>query len=329
MGIMNPTKRFNYYRRIFAAYLTRRTSQLTFWHDTPEVNPNFHPAELGEYYMPFLAKADYPGYYDSRGIPMLDYHGAVGLQYYPIAIAQYGLGNYNIYRRTGDLQRRDKFLAMANWLVENLATTPQGTSVWYHHFDWEYRDTLKAPWYSALAQGQGLSVLVRAHADTGQGPYLEAAEQVFITFLKGAIDGGVTSTDERGYIWFEESIVDPPTHTLNGFLWALWGIYDYHLHTGQQKARELFDEAARTLCDNLPMFDVGFWSLYEHSNTRMMMLASPFYHNLHIVQLRVMYQLTGNPIFAHFADRWEGYRRNLVKRDFALLYNALFKLVYY
>jgi len=55
--------------------------------------------------MPFIAKADYPGFYDDKGIPMLDYHGTVGLQYNPIAIAQYGLGNYNLYYRTGEKSR--------------------------------------------------------------------------------------------------------------------------------------------------------------------------------------------------------------------------------
>ncbi len=94
---MAITRRLNYYRRIFSAYLTPRKSQLTFWHETPEVNPNAGVKELGEYYMPFTRKADYPGDYDSHGIPMLNYHGTVGLQYNPIAIAQYGLGNYNEY----------------------------------------------------------------------------------------------------------------------------------------------------------------------------------------------------------------------------------------
>lgn len=90
---MNLGRRFGYYRRIFAAYLIRRTSQLTFWHGVPQVNPNFRPGELDEYYMPFLVKADYTGHYDAQGVPMLDYQGTVGLQYNPIAISQYGLGN--------------------------------------------------------------------------------------------------------------------------------------------------------------------------------------------------------------------------------------------
>ena len=91
----------------------------------------------------------------------------------------------------------------------------------------------------------------------------------------------------------------------------------------------MFDEAVRTLSQNLVAFDTGFWSLYEQSGTRMKMLASPFYHSLHIVQLRVMYHLTDEPIFAQYAGRWEAYRHSSVKRDLALAYKALFKLLYY
>ena len=91
-----------YYRRIFSAYLLGGKSHLTFWHETPAENPNADPGELGEYYMLFAEKADYHGAYDSAGVPQLDYHGHIGLQYNPIAIAQYGLGNYNLYRRSPD-----------------------------------------------------------------------------------------------------------------------------------------------------------------------------------------------------------------------------------
>ncbi len=39
--------------------------------------------------------------YDASGIPQLDYHGHIGLQYNPIAIAQFGLGNYNLWKTGG------------------------------------------------------------------------------------------------------------------------------------------------------------------------------------------------------------------------------------
>ncbi len=326
-----------YYRRIFSAYLIGGKSHLTFWHETPAANPNARAEELGEYYMLFREKADYRGAYDASGIPQLDYHGRIGLQYNPIAIAQYGLGNYNLWRQTGDPERLRKFFLIADWLVSHLELNPQGLAVWSHHFDWEYRDTLKAPWYSALAQGQGISVLVRAHkeaTDRSVGPensekYLEAAQRALACFSKPVSEGGIAFTDERGDLWFEEYIVSPPTHILNGFIWAAWGVYDYFLATQDAAARELFSRAVETLLHDLDRYDLGFWSLYEQSGTRLPMVASGFYHRLHIVQLRVMHQLTGYEEFARVADRWEGYARSRANRTRALAYKSAFKLCYY
>jgi hypothetical protein len=326
---MSTLSRLNYYRRIFPAYLTSQKSHLTFWHEVPEVNENMKPGELGEYYMPFTAKADYPGQYDDAGIPLLNYHGKLGLQYNPIAIAQYGLGNYNLFCRTGDPQRRRKFLTVADWLVTHLEKNGSGMWVWNHHFDWEYRTRLKAPWYSALAQGQGLSVLVRAHRDLGGTVYLDAAQRAFEPLLRTADNGGVTYRDDSGHTWLEEYIVSPPTHILNGFIWASWGIYDYFLATGESVAQRLFDQAIETLAANLHRYEAGFWSLYEQSGTRLKMLAGPFYHHLHIVQLEILYRLTGREIFRQYAMRWDGYRKSRLKQTAALLYKASFKLCYY
>ena len=260
---------------------------------------------------------------------MLDYHGRIGLQYNPIAIAQWGLGNYNLYCRTQDNCRKEKFLAAADWLCARLEPNRFGVPVWNHHFDWEYRTPLRAPWYSGLAQGQGISLLVRAHKLTGTQSYMEAATQAFVAFLKSIDEGGVTFTDERGDLWLEEYIVAPPTHILNGFIWAAWGVYDYALATAGQSASGLFANAVHTLKNNLERYDLGFWSLYEQSGLSLPMVASPFYHRLHIVQLRVMHLLTGDEVFARFADRWQSYAGSPIKRARALCYKSAFKLCYY
>jgi len=331
--------RLSYYRRIFSAYVLGGNSHLTFWHETPAENPKATPGELGEYYMFFSEKADYRGAYDAAGIPLLNYRGHIGLQFNPIAIAQYGLGNYNLFCRTGDRSRRQKFLLIADWLCTHLEQNSHGLAVWNHHFNWEYRDTLKAPWYSALAQGQGISVLVRAHKDSGDARYLDAASRALAVFSRPVNAGGVAFTDNHGDLWFEEYIVNPPTHILNGFIWAAWGVYDYFLATKDSapkdspardnSAQELFTRAVKTLVNNLDRYDLGFWSLYEQSGTRLPMVASPFYHQLHIVQLRIMYSLTGEDVFARVADRWENYRRGRANRARALCYKSLFKLCYY
>ena len=139
---MSAGQRWNYYRRIFSAYLGSRRSHITFWHDTPALNPRAFPnlaapyAPLGEYYMLVREKADYAGYHDDRGIPMLDYHGQIGLQYNPIAIAQWGLANYNQFRATQDQSRMQNTRKAADWLYNSLERNAMGVWVWNHHFNW-------------------------------------------------------------------------------------------------------------------------------------------------------------------------------------------------
>ena len=321
--------RISYLNRIFKAYLTKADSQLTFWHGTPKINPNFSTDHLGPYYMVFESKANYSAYLDDAGIPMLNYHGTVGLHYNPIAIAQYGLGNYNRYHETSDDQSYKKFIRAANWLVENLELNAHGIYVWNHYFDWEYRDTLKSPWYSALSQGQGISCLLRANQLTGEARYMVAAEKALGSFLVETDRGGVIFRDSEGDLWLEEAIVDPPTHILNGFLWAIWGLYDYYLHTKDIRAKKVYDQGVKTLVKNLSGYDTGFWSLYEHSGEKMMMLASPFYHSLHIVQLKIMGLLAEENIFGEYSEKWENYKGSLLKRYFSLIYKVIFKVFYY
>ena len=326
---MSWASRAQYYRRILGAYLTPGTSQLTFWHDEPERNFRATGAGVGPYYMRFQRKADYAGPHDTAGIPMLDYRGHIGRQYNPIAIAQWGLGNFDLYEETGDAVRRQKFMAAADWLRDNLEQNHRGVWVWNHHFDWEYRTPLKAPWYSGLAQGQGISLLLRAHRATKDESYMQAAVQAFVAFQQDVADGGVALTDARGNLWFEEYIVSPPTHILNGFLWASWGVYDYWLATNEIAACELFDRVTKTIAENLHNYDLGFWSLYEQSGTKLPMVASPFYHRLHIVQLQIMHEMTGRSVFREYSERWQGYEENPAGRARALCYKSVFKLCYY
>lgn len=326
---MSAASRMNYYRRICASYLTTRTSQLTFWHEAPGINPNIKPGELGEYYMLFRSKSDYAGHYDRAGVPLLNYHGALGLQYNPIAIAQYGLGNFNLYKQTGDPVRLDKSLVAADWLIGNLEKNALGVPVWQHHFDWEYRTLLKSPWYSALAQGQGISLLVRVARETRRSIYWETARAAFESFLKPLEEGGVCCMDDQGYVWFEEYIVSPPTHILNGFIWAAWGVYDFFLAAADPAARDLFAEAIRTLMANLHHYDTGSWSLYDLPGTRIQNRASPYYHHLHIVQLLILSRLTGQETFRAFADRWQAYQASGTNRLRAFAWKSAFKVLYY
>jgi hypothetical protein len=91
----------------------------------------------------------------------------------------------------------------------------------------------------------------------------------------------------------------------------------------------LFAGAIETLRKNMSRYDIGFWSLYEQSGTRLPMIASPFYHRLHIVQLQVLARITGDDVFLQFADKWEKYTHSRSKRTRALCLKGAFKLCYY
>ena len=73
----------------------------------------------------------------------------------------------------------------------------------------------------------------------------------------------------------------------------------------------------------LPKYDCGYWSMYHDLG----MIASPFYHKLHIAQLRVMYKLTGDERFAKYADKFEKYQNNWVYRKIAFCRKAFQKVL--
>ena len=322
-------KKLQYWNRIFKAYILGNLSHLSFWHGEPQINPQINLKSLGPYYMLFQKKAEYDGHSDNNGIPMLNYQGSIGIQYNPIAIAQWGLGNFNAWYESKSDKHYEKFINCADWLVENLEENKHGYKVWMHHFDFEYRDTLIAPWYSGLAQGQGISVLMRALKETENIKYQKAAQDAFQVFLVPTDSGGVNYIDNDGNHWIEEYIVHPPTHILNGFMWGLWGIYDYAIQLNDEKAITLFKQYTRTLVKELNSYDTGYWSLYEHSGTWIKMITSSFYHQLHIVQLKVMFILTNENMFDTMATKWADYFHKPINRKRALIQKTLFKALYY
>jgi heparosan-N-sulfate-glucuronate 5-epimerase len=322
-------KKIFYWNRIFKAYILGKTSHLSFWHGEPDINSHLCIEKLGQYYMSFHNKANYNGFLDQDGIPMLDYQGKIGLQYNPIAISQWGLGNYNLWCTTKTQKYYNNFIKSADWLANNLEKNNDGVKVWMHYFDFEYRDILKSPWYSGLAQGQGISLLMRAFKETNNENYLITAKEAFKSFKVSTKNGGINYIDINGNHWIEEYIVNPPTHILNGFIWALWGIYDYSIFLNDSNAKNLFNNYKRTLICELETYDTGFWSLYEHSGTRLSMVASTFYHKLHITQLKIMFELTNDSIFNKYAERWQLYLNNTWSRKRALIQKIIFKVLYY
>jgi len=298
--------RADYYLRLLETYALRRPSSLAFWHELPELNPAFRPEVLGPYYLTHHHKARWTTL-DSEGIPVLDYRGRIGRQYNPAAVAQYALGNFNLYQATGDTRSRQRFLAAATWLARTLTENQFGLPVWLYHFSWYYHGVIPSPWWSGLAQGLGLSVLARAHQESGNELFRVAACRALASFQTPASQGGVADYGDTGSeLWFEE-MPQRSRHVLNGFLSAIFGVHDFRLAFGDVRADELFRRSLATLASALPQFDTGWWSLYELGTEDGRVLASRGYHRLHVVQLRALAQVTGSKLLHDTGKNWAAY----------------------
>jgi len=324
------TNRLRYWQRIFLTYILGGKSNLSFWHGEPTVNDLAKYDELDQYYMSFHRKAEYQGSYDKKGIPQLNYQGDIGIQYNPIAIAQWSLGNYNLWKKNNSQDCYKKFIKGADWLHNNLNLNNENIYVWQHHFNWVYKENLINPWHSGLAQGQGLSVLVRAYQISQNQKYLESAKKAYQSFLIDTSKGGVTFTDKDDNVWIEEYIMKKsPTHILNGFIWGLWGVYDYWLLTKDDSVKKLFNRYIKTVLNNVEKYDIGYWSLYELSNLKIKMRASIFYHKLHIVQLQILFNMTGIEDFKNVSEKWNNYLNKKFNVFKATIMKVLFKIFYY
>jgi heparosan-N-sulfate-glucuronate 5-epimerase len=309
-------------------YFRQGSSSRAFW-DTPlALGQNFAKQSGKGYYIDLSAKAGYTGPFDEQGIPLLNYYGNRGIQHNPAATAQYALGLLEKYWATGDENYRQRFFCQVDWLVDNLKIRRDGVGVWEYQFGLAEYNGLNPPWISALAQGQGISVLVRASLLTRNRIYLDKATAAFKPFLLPISAGGLQAM-KVGHLFFEEAPSTPPSCILDGFLFSIFGVYDYYLATGDQQAALLYDQAIETVEACLPLYDMGFWSRADLFRDYPKMIASPFYHNLHVLQLRALAQLTKRQSFSSMADRWDRCQRNPINKLLAITYKILFKIFFY
>ena len=162
------------------------------------------------------------------------------------------------------------------------------------------------PFYSCMTQGQAASAFVRAYIATADDAWADAALGA-LRPLTGFTSGLVTTT-EAGPV-LEEAPTDPPSHILNGWVFALWGLWDVALALHEPDIRSLFDESAMTLARMLSEYDVGWWTRYSLFPPIAPDLSKPFYHTLHVAQMTPLFYMTQESVFADTAARWNAYDR--------------------
>ena len=326
-----------YLSRITRAYVTNRNnSNVSFWHTPLSVNELTDEDIRGvrRYPMNFTAKTGYSAHVDSNGVIMLNYYGRLGLQYNPNAIAQQALGYFDRYLETKNQEDKNAFLVQANYFIKHGRVVSDNILLWEYNFPFEMRNYLFAPWRSDLAQGQALSVLIRAHQITGKDIYAERAKRGYraFHFLAREHEGGVLD-DQGGFTWLEEYIVNSPNHVLNGFIWTLWGVRDYAVYFNNSHALNLWNECLKTLEHNLKNYDLGFWTSYDwpqgYDKRQPVMPSSLYYQRLHAKQMLACYNLTGREFFLDYHKRWQEHLNSYWRKAISQAWKAYFKLRYF
>lgn len=169
-------------------------------------------------------------------------------------------------------------------------------------------ELMVAPWYSAMAQGQALSLFTRLHKLTNRQDHLDVCQQLFNSFKRIKGNGAspwVSCIDKNGNLWFEEYPLDLPCFTLNGKIFSILGVYEYCQMTADQYAGKMLQAAITTIKVNIHRFrSIGECSFYclKHKYCN---VQYPEYHDTHIEQLDMLHAITGDTFFSGMARSFE------------------------
>jgi hypothetical protein len=270
---------------------------------------------------PYLDFADWPTFAPGQstsgetfigpeGVPQVRY--SWGVEDNPITVSHWALQHWSWWLGCGDDDDRgdeaDRLVVLraADWLVSK----QRADGGFSYHFDTDGGGVpMVAPWISAMAQGEAISVLVRAYSTTSDARYLDAARLAVQPFTKTYAQGGVRA-EWDGFTWFEEYPGDSPKHVLNGFQVALLGLHD--LATLDPLAAGLFAEGAAALDAKIASFDAPdaraqFYAALAPGHG---VPPRPYPH-LHAVLTRELAGSTGSAVLGHWATVWERYERPL------------------
>jgi heparosan-N-sulfate-glucuronate 5-epimerase len=295
--------------RCAARALRKEVFQFSFRYPL-DVVPGAGPKDSLDYYFYSDKLAWEAMRMDSNGVPRAWYR-QTGAAYWPAYIAWYGLVNLGHYLRRKDPSHLEIFLKQVDWLERTAIIRADRAVVWPMNFDYLVgQHLLKAPWISAHAQGFVISALVRGWRVTRRPRLLELLAGSARIFSLAVPENGVRITLD-GHILYTETPGSGVPGILDGFMISLLGLYDLLVEMGDPGVARLFEEGVAGLKSTLPYWNYrDKWSWYHNREY----LCPPAYHCLHHVVLKILARLTGEPVFADYASRWEPARLSTLDR---------------
>jgi hypothetical protein len=225
---------------------------------------------------------------------------------HPVAQAGYGINNVESYLVTEDVRFLDRAKAQADRLMKNARKVG---NAWYlpYTFDFDLHnkpaDRMKTPWYSAMAQGQAMSLFVRLWEVTADEKYRNAADGVFNSFLRprNATTPWIVWVDAAKHLWLEEYAGPKPDRTFNGQIFATFGLWDYWRLTKDERAAKLYQGGLTTVMDNYG----SKWrnkNYVSHYCVTHPTALDEKYHLIHIGQMFHMYAISEDVRFLRVGE---------------------------
>jgi len=308
---MYVKKIFQLFDNYLIARLQNRPSTALFWY-LPEP-PNIKTAEdLSRYQntqhspiylMDYRQKLQY-SLENKEGIIVLPYYPPIGPQVNPEAAFQYALGLHDQFYSTKNEAYFKKF-----WhYVEYFKQQQNAEGLWSYPFDWY---GIKAPWYSALAQTRGASVMLRAWLLSKNNEYLNAAKNALMKFLIPTSEGGFLHPFKNTGSYYFEEYPEHPTGVINGFMAALIGIWELQYWLNEPKWINLWESGIHSLEKMLPFYTTNWWSLYDLDKASPIInVNSPRYHLLEMHYLQILSLLSHSAIIKKTCEnRFEQYHQ--------------------
>jgi len=159
-------------------------------------------------------------------------------------------------------------------------------------------------WISGMTQAVVASTFARAFYLTGKDDYKRLAVKAIRATLLPIEAGGALYAKGR-WLWIEEYPTERPVkHVLNGFMYALLGIYDVYLITKSENYLKIFYDFIYNVISNAHIYSIlGYWTKYDIER-----LADPKYHFVHTILVYVLYNLTSFKSLYSWFLRWrEGF----------------------
>ena len=281
--------------RFYTGNISHEKNLGAYFQDCHEAISNFETQQFGDF--------------DDNGLPRCG-HGSEAY-YNVIYIIQYGLIHFDLFLKTSSSTDEKIFLKCADWIFNN-AKTFKNDSVCWPSIKPNLKYNLPAGWVSAMYQGQAISLLLRVAQHTNFQKYFDLCDKAFLFFNYTIEEGGAKYIDADNNIWLEEYPSLPPTMVMNGFVYATFGVLDYYRATENQNAKALYELCIKTLKQNMHCYHRWYWSVYDKMKQEM---VNPYYMiNIHCGLCEILFQLTGEPTFKSYADKWKNSYYNPFKR---------------